>query len=95
MSAVGAIPGVKCRPPEGAFYAFADVRGLFGLQGPQGALDDDLSVAKFLLEEAGVASVPGAPFGAPGYIRFSYATSEENIVKGLKAAGDAVRRLKR
>ena len=90
-----AIPGVKCRPPEGAFYAFADVRGLFGLQGPQGALDDDLAVAKFLLEEAGVASVPGAPFGAPGYIRFSYATSEENIAKGLKAAGDAVRRLKR
>jgi aspartate aminotransferase len=88
-----AIPGVTCRTPEGAFYAFADVRGLYGLAfagAASGSLADDLEVAKFLLEEAGCAAVPGSAFGAPGYMRFSYATSEENIEKGLAAAKAAV-----
>ncbi|MBI2391126.1 MAG: pyridoxal phosphate-dependent aminotransferase [Deltaproteobacteria bacterium] len=87
------IPGVKCRTPEGAFYAFADLRGLLGLpsqHAQSGKLADDLEIAKFLLEEAGCAAVPGSAFGAPGYMRFSYATSEENIEKGLAAAKAAV-----
>lgn len=86
---LSAIPGVKCRKPEGAFYAFADFRGLLGLPwsgAASGKLADDLEIAKFLLEESGCAAVPGSAFGAPGYMRFSYATSEENIEKGLAAA---------
>lgn len=86
------IPGVKCRTPEGAFYVFADVRGLYDLRGPHGPLRDDVDVATFLIEEAGVAAVPGTPSGAPGYMRFSYATSEENIANGCAAARDAVTR---
>jgi aspartate aminotransferase len=92
---LNAIPGVKCRKPEGAFYAFADFRGLLGLpwaKAKSGKLADDIDIATFLIEEAGCAAVPGSAFGAPGYMRFSYATSEENIEKGLAAAKEAVAR---
>jgi len=92
---LNAIPGVKCRKPEGAFYAFADFRGLLGLpwaKAKTGKLADDMDIATFLIEEAGCAAVPGSAFGAPGYMRFSYATSEDNIEKGLAAAKAAVER---
>lgn len=89
-----AIPGLSCRMPEGAFYAFADVRGLFGKQ-PQGRepLATDEDVAFWLLDEAHVAGVPGTPFGAPGYIRFSYASSVETIDAGIAAIRQAVEKL--
>lgn len=94
IEALRAIPGLKCRMPEGAFYAFADVRGLFGKQ-PAGqkpiATDED--VAFWLLDEAHVAGVPGTPFGAPGYIRFSYASSVETIDAGVAAIRAAVEKL--
>jgi aspartate aminotransferase len=98
VDGLNAIPGVKCRAPEGAFYAFADVRGLYGLATPHAKsakLENDLDVATFLLEEAGCAAVPGSAFGAPGYLRFSYATSESNIDDGLAAAKAAVEKAKR
>jgi len=79
------IPGVRCRMPEGAFYAFADVRGLYGIPGKNGPLQSDLDVAMWLLEETHVASVAGTPFGAPGYVRFSYACSESDIDGGIEA----------
>lgn len=77
------IPGVRCRNPEGAFYAFADVRGLYGIPYKDRTIENDLDVAMWLLEEAHVATVAGTPFGAPGYVRFSYACSEEDIEGGL------------
>ncbi|MDI1445800.1 pyridoxal phosphate-dependent aminotransferase [Polyangium sp. 6x1] len=79
------LPGVRCRMPEGAFYAFADVRGLYGIPYKDGAIKTDLDVAMWLLEEAHVASVAGTPFGAPGYVRFSYACSESDIDGGIEA----------
>ncbi len=79
------IPGVRCRKPEGAFYAFADVRGLYGIPYKDSTIQSDLDVAMWLLEEAHVASVAGTPFGAPGYIRLSYACSEADIDGGLEA----------
>ncbi len=93
VEALRAIPGVKCRMPEGAFYAFADFRALYGLpttHAKSGKIADDMDIAKFLLEEAGVAAVPGSAFGAPGYMRFSYACSEETIDSGLAAAKSVV-----
>lgn len=78
------IPGVRCRMPEGAFYAFADVRGLYGKRGDR-FLENDDDIATWLLEEAHVASVAGSPFGAPGYLRFSYACSEADIKEGIEA----------
>jgi aspartate aminotransferase len=84
------VPGIRCRMPEGAFYAFADCRGLYGhdFGGKKIASDDD--VAFFLLEKAHVAAVPGGAFGAPGYVRFSYAASEERIAAGLESMRRAI-----
>ena len=84
------IPGVMCRMPEGAFYAFADCRSLYGIMHKGKPLATDEDVAFFLLEEAHVAAVPGGAFGAPGYIRFSYATSEERIRGGIAAINRVV-----
>jgi aspartate aminotransferase len=84
------IPGVRCRMPEGAFYAFADVRGLCGrsFKGKKLATDED--VAAWMLDQSYVASVPGTPFGAPGYLRLSYACDEDDIEAGLAAFRRAV-----
>ncbi len=89
------IPGVKCRMPEGAFYAFADCRALYGLEYNGKAIASDEDVAFFLLEKAHVAAVPGGAFGAPGYVRFSYATSEERIRDGIAAIKRAIDGAKR
>ncbi len=94
VAGLTSIPGVKCRKPDGAFYAFADVRGLYGLDwnGKKVATDED--VAFWMLEKAHVAAVPGSGFGAPGYVRFSYAASEERIAAGcasIRAAAAAAR----
>lgn len=94
VAGLSSIPGVKCRKPDGAFYAFADVRGLYGLDwnGKKVASDED--VAFWMLEKAAVAAVPGSGFGAPGYVRFSYAASEERIAAGcaaIRAAAAAAR----
>ncbi len=86
------IPGVDCRMPEGAFYAFADVRGLLGLKVEGKPLTTDDELAMWLLSEARAATVAGAPFGAPGYLRFSYACSDEDIVAGLESIRQAVER---
>ncbi|APR75802.1 Aspartate aminotransferase [Minicystis rosea] len=84
------LPGVSCRMPEGAFYAFADVRGLYGLKHKDREMTSDLEVAMWLLEHAHVATVAGTPFGAPGYLRFSYACSEQDIEDGIGAIRAAI-----
>ena len=84
------IPGVKCRMPEGAFYAFADCRSLYGIQYNGKPIASDEDVAFFLLEKAHVAAVPGGAFGAPGYVRFSYATNEERIQNGIASIKRAI-----
>jgi aspartate aminotransferase len=85
-----ALPGVKCRMPDGAFYALADVRGLYGLRDGDKVLKSDEDIAFWLLETAHVAAVAGTPFGAPGYLRFSYACSIETIDAGLTAVRRAI-----
>ncbi len=85
LAGLATIPGVSCRKPEGAFYAFADVRGLYGLEHSGKVLATDEDVALWWLDKAHVAVVPGGGFGAPGYIRLSYATSEERIAAGIAA----------
>jgi aspartate aminotransferase len=90
VAGLSSLPGVKCRTPEGAFYAFADVRGLYGLRWGDKSLTNDEDVAFWLLDRAHVAAVPGGAFGAPGYMRFSYATSEERIAKGIESIRAAI-----
>ncbi len=95
VAGLSSIPGIKCRKPEGAFYAFADCRGLLGLDWNGKALANDEDIAYWLLDKAHVAAVPGSGFGAPGYLRFSYAASEERIAAGvaaIRAAADAARK---
>jgi aspartate aminotransferase len=80
-----AIPGVSCREPKGAFYAFPDVSTYVGKRTPEGSiLDDDVQLCDWLVEVGKVAVVPGSGFGAAGHVRLSYATSMANIQDGVK-----------
>jgi aspartate aminotransferase len=72
------IKGVTCALPQGAFYVFPDLSAYVG-----GRFADDLALAAYLLEEAKVALVPGSAFGAPGFMRLSYATGDAQITEGL------------
>lgn len=94
VDGLNAIPGIRCSMPEGAFYAFANVKGLIGKQSGGKTLESDLDVAGYLLEEARCAVVPGAAFGAPGFVRISYAASNDMIREGLSRIGEAVSKLK-
>ena len=87
-----AIPGVKCREPQGAFYAFPDVSSFVGKKTPDGTIiESDVGLAKYLLaSEAHVAVVPGTGFGAPGFIRMSYASSMQSIEKGVARLSNAL-----
>ena len=82
VDALNAIDGVACRPGEGTFYAFADAREAIARLG----LADDTDLCQMLLNEAGVAVVPGSAFGTPGHFRLSYAC-------GLQTLRDALGRL--
>jgi aspartate aminotransferase len=80
-----AIPNVQCREPKGAFYAFPDVSAYVGKKTPEGSiLDDDVQLCDWLVEVGKVAVVPGSGFGAPGFVRLSYATSMDNIREGVR-----------
>jgi len=82
VDGLNAIPGVKCSQPGGAFYAFPDVSA--HLRGPHALAKDTTELATLLLEKARVALVGGDAFGAPGYLRISYATSMDRIEEGLR-----------
>jgi aspartate aminotransferase len=77
------IKGIHCQFPDGAFYAFPNVSGLYGKKYDENVIDDDLSVARFFLEKAHVAVVPGIAFNYPGYVRFVFAKSMDEIKEGL------------
>ena len=83
-----AIPGVTCPAPEGAFYCYPSVKGVLGrtLRGrtPQTSAE----LAELVLDEAGVAVVPGEAFGTPGYFRLSYALGDDDLVKGVQRMAD-------
>lgn len=94
VDGLNAIAGVSCRMPEGAFYAFPSVAGLLGRRTPDGrTLSTDAELCEWLLDAARVALVPGVAFGAPGYVRLSYATSRALISEGLSRIEAASRTL--
>ncbi len=76
------IPGVSCHEPDGSFYVFPNVAG--AIEGNGATSADTVKAAKDLLEQAHVVVIPGEAFGAPGYLRISYATSMERIEEGLR-----------
>jgi aspartate aminotransferase len=79
VRALNALPGVSCLPGAGTFYAFAEVSRAMTALGCR----DDAEFAELLLNDAGVAVVPGSGFGAPGHMRLSFATSMETLEKAL------------
>ncbi|MDE6541090.1 MAG: pyridoxal phosphate-dependent aminotransferase [Muribaculaceae bacterium] len=90
------IPGLKVNEPQGAFYLFPEVSALLGTVAPDGrAIDTDSDLAMYLLDEAHVATVAGSAFCAPGYIRFSYATSDDNLREAMRRIAGALAQLKR
>ena len=78
MSMLSSAPRVECHEPEGAFYVFPRVEALLGDEVPTA-----IALAERLIEDAGIAVVPGESFGAPGYIRLSYALSDEDLERGV------------
>jgi aspartate aminotransferase len=86
---LNAIPGVRCVKPDGAFYVFPNVSGLHNSRIPNSD-----ALAEHLLAEARIAVVPGSGFGAPDYVRLSYATSLELIQEGVNRLEAASQRLR-
>lgn len=87
------IPGVKCRMPDGAFYCFPDVGELIGKSYKGAPVTGSLRLSEILIDDFLLAAVPGEPFGAEGFIRLSFATSDANIEKGLARFADFVSKL--
>jgi len=94
VARLNAIEGIRCAKPEGAFYVFPDCSGLFGKKTPQGVMiKDSVGFTEYLLEEALCAAVAGSAFGAEGFFRISYATSDELLTKACDRIAEACKKL--
>lgn len=88
------INGLEVNVPEGAFYLFPKCSSFFGKSDGTHTISNSTDLALYLLEEGHVATVAGDAFGAPGYFRMSYATSEDNIQEALRRIKEALAKLK-
>ncbi len=88
------IQNISCAKPKGAFYVFPNVESFYGKEGNGMVIRNSYGMAYFLLKEAKVAIVPGAAFGNDKCIRISYATSMENLEKGMERIKEAILSLK-
>ncbi|HLD44896.1 MAG TPA: pyridoxal phosphate-dependent aminotransferase [bacterium] len=94
VAALNRLPGVTCKQPKGAFYVFPNISGLMGRQTSRGPkLNTSQEFCMHLLEEYGVATVPGSAFGCENYFRISYATSLEEIKEGMNRISQLVQDL--
>ena len=89
VPAINDLDGFCCTDPDGAFYVFREVKGFFG----RGGIEDSNSFARYLLDEARVAVVPGIAFGNDDFIRISYATSMDRLKEGMKRIEAALKKL--
>jgi aspartate aminotransferase len=90
------IPGISCHKPDGSFYLFPNVAGLFGRKTPDGlVLQNDLDIVNYFIDCAGVATMDGSSYGASSYLRMSFAASMEEIKEGCLALAHAVERCTR
>jgi len=94
VNALNALPGIKCPLPDGAFYAFPDFSSYFGKSFNGEVIKDSMALAQYILIEGRTSIVPGVAFGAEKHQRFSYATSLENLKKGVERIGEALANLK-
>lgn len=88
------IPGMKLNVPEGAFYLFPEVSSYYGKSAAGRLISDGNDLAMYLLEVGHVATVGGGAFGAPECLRFSYATSDENLIEAVKRIKESLANLK-
>jgi len=93
VNRLNAVEGIRCPKPQGAFYVFPNVSALLGKMANGKKLASPCDVADYFLDEAKVAVVPGEDFGSMQHIRFSYATSLEDIEKGCQRIREAVEKL--
>ena len=88
------IAGISCVEPRGAFYVFPNISDFIGKTDGETPIENDLGFSLWLLDEARVALVPGSAFGAPGYVRMSYAASMADLEEGLRRIADATASLR-
>jgi aspartate aminotransferase len=93
ISLLREIPGIKLNQPDGAFYLFPEVTSYYGKKSGDRVILSGSDLCDYLLDTAYVAMVPGAAFGSPDCIRFSYATSEDNLREAIKRIGEALSKL--
>jgi aspartate aminotransferase len=93
VSELNSIPGISCLIPTGAFYAFPNTSKLYGKSTDSAKISSSSDLAIYFLEKANVALVHGGAFGDDNYIRLSYATSVDEIKKGVNRIKEAVSRL--
>jgi aspartate aminotransferase len=93
VSELNTIPGITCMMPAGAFYAFPNSSPLYGKKSGAKEMSGSSDLALYLLEEAKVALVHGAAFGDDAYLRLSYATSLQDIKRGIERIKEALGRL--
>ena len=93
ISLMSEIPGISLTKPDGAFYVMPEVSSYFGKRFGDKVINNDGDLALYLLEEGHVSGVSGAAFCAPGYLRFSYATSDDNIRKAVARIKEALAKL--
>jgi aspartate aminotransferase len=100
VNGLNSAPGVKCLFPDGAFYAYPNISGIAKLKGWKNVESKyaaspftSSKVTSYLLEEARVAVVPGIAFGTDEHVRLSFATSDENIIEGVKRIKEAAEKL--
>ncbi len=88
------IPGLSCPTPQGAFFCFVSCGAYIGKTTPDGKrIDNDEALVDYLLNDVGVATIPGSPFGMAPYLRVSFATSQANIKTGFERIAQALARL--
>lgn len=90
LDGLNKIPGIRCAPAGGTFYIFPNCKDVLE---QNRKIKDDLQLAEYLLEEGSIAVVPGSAFGAPGYLRLSFACSMDNIRESLARIDAAIRKL--
>jgi len=93
LERINTIKPISCTRPLGAFYVFCNIQALLGKKGNNKTIKNSLDFCGALLQDAKVAVVPGVAFGKEGFLRLSYATSMENIKKGLDRIEEFVRKL--
>jgi len=90
---LNSIRGISCNNPDGAFYVFPNISKLYGMRFKGKAINTEMDVVNYILDEAHVAVVPGKAFVYPDHVRFTFAISMESIKKGLERIGIAIEKL--